>query len=136
MELNQRTAGSNGRLWGLHARDWSEIQEGLVRPAYEAVFARVGLTTGNVASRYGPRGGHGIADVGSSRRDGFGHRSVGRSTGHRAPALNASGAAARAIEHSGVAAVTEAQLKAITPFERPDGSILIRASFRCLLADR
>jgi SAM-dependent methyltransferase len=45
-ELKPKTFSNNGRLWGTRARDWSEIQEGVVRPVYEAVFARVGLAAG------------------------------------------------------------------------------------------
>jgi hypothetical protein len=48
--------------------------------------------------------------------------------------LNSSGVAVRAIENSGEAAVTEAHLRVIAPFARPDGSIRIGATFRCLLA--
>ena len=36
----------NGRLWGARARDWAEVQEGQCRPAFEAVFDRVGLGAG------------------------------------------------------------------------------------------
>jgi SAM-dependent methyltransferase len=45
-ELKPKTFSNNGRLWGTRARDWSEVQEGVVRPVYEAVFARVGLAAG------------------------------------------------------------------------------------------
>ena len=40
------SAGVNGRLWGMRASDWAEIQEGTVRPVYEAVFNHVGLYSG------------------------------------------------------------------------------------------
>jgi ubiquinone/menaquinone biosynthesis C-methylase UbiE len=40
------TASVNGELWGARARDWANIQEGQVRPAYEAVFGRLGLGRG------------------------------------------------------------------------------------------
>lgn len=41
-----RTAPVNGRLWGLRAADWSELQEPLFRPVYEAVFKRAALQAG------------------------------------------------------------------------------------------
>ncbi|MGH6973775.1 MAG: class I SAM-dependent methyltransferase [Stellaceae bacterium] len=48
--------------------------------------------------------------------------------------LNSSGVAARAIENSSLEAVTAAHVRAIAPFRQPDGSYLIKATFRCLLA--
>jgi hypothetical protein len=48
--------------------------------------------------------------------------------------LNASGVAARAIEHSSEPAVTAAHAKAIAPFRQPDGSYRIGGTVRCLLA--
>lgn len=47
-ELKPRTATAtaNGRLWGARALDWSELQEPLFRPVYEAVFKRAGLQAG------------------------------------------------------------------------------------------
>jgi SAM-dependent methyltransferase len=50
--------------------------------------------------------------------------------------LNASGVAARAIDHSGEAAVTAAHRQALEPFRQPDGRYLAPASFRCLLAEK
>jgi SAM-dependent methyltransferase len=47
---------------------------------------------------------------------------------------NASGVAARAIEHAGQEAVVAAHRAAIAPFRQPDGSFRIGAAFRCLLA--
>ena len=41
-----RTGVTNGRLWGSRADDWSELQEPLAGPAYEAAFTRAGVTTG------------------------------------------------------------------------------------------
>jgi len=41
-----KTAAIHGRLWSAGARDWAEFQEVNFRPAYEAVFARVGLKAG------------------------------------------------------------------------------------------
>ena len=38
-----RTATVNGRLWGSRARDWADVQESIVRPAYEAVLERTGV---------------------------------------------------------------------------------------------
>ena len=51
-------------------------------------------------------------------------------------ALKSSGAAARAIEHSGEAAVDEAHANVLAAFRRHDGSYRINATFRCLLARR
>ena len=48
--------------------------------------------------------------------------------------LNSSGVAARAMEHSSEAAVSEAHSQALAPFCQPDGGYRIGASFRCLLA--
>lgn len=47
--------------------------------------------------------------------------------------LRSSGVAARAIEHSGVAAVDEAHTKALAPFRQSDGSYRIGAIFQCLV---
>ena len=41
-----RTAAVNGPLWGARARDWAEIQEGIIRPAYLAVLDRAGVGAG------------------------------------------------------------------------------------------
>src|SRR5665213_4620794 len=38
----QRTASTNGTLWGARADDWSTIQEGQCSAVYEEVFARLG----------------------------------------------------------------------------------------------
>jgi ubiquinone/menaquinone biosynthesis C-methylase UbiE len=35
------TSKSNGKLWGVHARDWADKQEGAVRPVYQAVLNRI-----------------------------------------------------------------------------------------------
>jgi SAM-dependent methyltransferase len=40
---NPRTSEINRRLWGARARDWAEIQEGIQKPIYEAVFARTNI---------------------------------------------------------------------------------------------
>ena len=40
-----RTAEVNGRLWGNRAHDWANIQEGMCRPVYTAVFDRVGINS-------------------------------------------------------------------------------------------
>jgi len=45
-EKKPMTGTVNGRLWGARARDWAEIQEGIARPAYEAVIERAGVTSG------------------------------------------------------------------------------------------
>jgi ubiquinone/menaquinone biosynthesis C-methylase UbiE len=49
-------------------------------------------------------------------------------------ALNSTGVAVRAIENSSEDAVSRAHREAIAPFRRTDGSYLIAAKFRCLLA--
>ncbi len=49
-------------------------------------------------------------------------------------ALNSSGGAVRAIEHSGETAVVEAHRRALAPFRQTGGSFQIAASFRCLMA--
>ncbi len=41
-----KTAATNGRLWGARADDWSQIQEGQFRAAYEAVFTQAGVAPG------------------------------------------------------------------------------------------
>jgi SAM-dependent methyltransferase len=46
VELKPRTADVNGRLWGARASDWANIQEGTVRPVYEAVLERTRVTSG------------------------------------------------------------------------------------------
>lgn len=48
--------------------------------------------------------------------------------------LNSSGVAARAMEHTSEAAVSEAHQQALAPFRRAGGDFRIDASFRCLLA--
>src|SRR5690349_15705842 len=39
------TAAAQGELWGVRARDWAEVQEGLARPLYEAVLRKTGIGT-------------------------------------------------------------------------------------------
>lgn len=48
--------------------------------------------------------------------------------------LRSSGVAARAVDHSGVAAVDDAHRAALAPFRQPDGRYEIAAGFRWLLA--
>jgi SAM-dependent methyltransferase len=50
--------------------------------------------------------------------------------------LNSAGVAARAMEHTSVAAVSEAHARAVAPFRQEDGSYRIKATFRCLLTKR
>jgi SAM-dependent methyltransferase len=38
-----RTSESNGRLWGVQARDWAEVQEGQFAAAFHAVLAHAGV---------------------------------------------------------------------------------------------
>jgi SAM-dependent methyltransferase len=45
-EHKPRTSEANARLWGSRARDWAQIQEEQCRPAYVAVFDRIGLAPG------------------------------------------------------------------------------------------
>lgn len=49
-------------------------------------------------------------------------------------ALNSSGVAARAMENTSEAAVTDAHRKALAPFRQQDGSYRVSANARCLLA--
>jgi len=48
-ESRPRSSAVNGRLWGARARDWADIQEGMAKPAYEAVLER---TSVNADTRY------------------------------------------------------------------------------------
>jgi ubiquinone/menaquinone biosynthesis C-methylase UbiE len=45
VELNPRTGGVNGRLWGARAGDWANIQERTGRPIAEAVLERTRVTS-------------------------------------------------------------------------------------------
>src|SRR5438876_12359115 len=40
------SAGIQGQLWGARARDWSELQEPVQRPLYDAVFRAINLGPG------------------------------------------------------------------------------------------
>jgi SAM-dependent methyltransferase len=40
------SAAVQGELWGARARDWAEVQEGTMRPLYEAVLARARVGSG------------------------------------------------------------------------------------------
>ncbi|MGH7001111.1 MAG: hypothetical protein ACREEA_06360, partial [Stellaceae bacterium] len=40
------TSDVNGRLWGTSARDWADIQEGVVRKLYETVLERMRIGRG------------------------------------------------------------------------------------------
>jgi SAM-dependent methyltransferase len=42
-EARPRSSTANGRLWGARARDWADIQEGMAKPAYEAVLERTNV---------------------------------------------------------------------------------------------
>ena len=46
MQLKPRSSPVNARLWGARARDWADIQEGTVRPVYEALLERTGVGPG------------------------------------------------------------------------------------------
>jgi SAM-dependent methyltransferase len=46
VQLKPRTSDANGRLWGARAGDWANIQEGTVRPVYQAVLERTRLMPG------------------------------------------------------------------------------------------
>lgn len=61
-----RNSSANGRLWGVRARDWAEVQEGQCSAAYEAVFDALSLRPG---SRYCDVGcGAGMAALLAARR--------------------------------------------------------------------
>lgn len=263
-DMKPKTSPTHGRLWGARAQDWADIQEGMVRPVYERVFERTGITSGTryldvgcgagraaqMAASRGARvsgidasepllaiarervpeanlrqgdleelpfadasfdvvtgfnsfqyAGNPVVALGEARRvvvaggtvvivtwdepSGMQAAAVVAALGPLLPppppgapgpfalsdeaalrafasnaglepvevfdvdgpfiypdqetavrGLNSSGVAVRAIEHSSEEAVTEAHLKAITPFRNADGSYRINASFRCLLARR
>ncbi|MGI8572272.1 MAG: class I SAM-dependent methyltransferase [Solirubrobacteraceae bacterium] len=49
MSTSSSTTGSaqvQSQLWGARARDWAEVQEGQVRPLYEAVLDKLGVGDG------------------------------------------------------------------------------------------
>jgi ubiquinone/menaquinone biosynthesis C-methylase UbiE len=46
VEPKPRTADVNGRLWGARVSDWANIQEGTVRPVYQAVLERTRVKSG------------------------------------------------------------------------------------------
>jgi SAM-dependent methyltransferase len=46
MERPAGSAGMQGQLWGARARDWAEVEERCHRPQYEAVLARVQMSSG------------------------------------------------------------------------------------------
>jgi len=52
------------------------------------------------------------------------------------PGLNSSSVGAAAIERAGKDAVTAAHAAALAPFQKPDESYLLPATFRCLIAQR
>lgn len=41
-----QTSAANAALWGARARDWAEVQEGIVRAAYDVVLDRAGVGPG------------------------------------------------------------------------------------------
>jgi SAM-dependent methyltransferase len=45
-DMKPKTSPTHGRLWGARAQDWADIQEGMVRPVYDAVFDRSRVTAG------------------------------------------------------------------------------------------
>ena len=45
-ESRPRSSAANGRLWGARAHDWADVQEGMARPAYEAVLERTDVQAG------------------------------------------------------------------------------------------
>lgn len=45
-DLKPTTSEINGRLWGVRAQDWADIQEGTVRPVYEAVLEHTHVQSG------------------------------------------------------------------------------------------
>jgi SAM-dependent methyltransferase len=46
VKLKPCTADVNGRLWGARAKDWANVQEGTIRPVYDAVLERARVTSG------------------------------------------------------------------------------------------
>ena len=47
-DLKPRTSAQHGRLWGARARDWAELAERQMRPAYEAVLGWANVGAGTV----------------------------------------------------------------------------------------
>jgi SAM-dependent methyltransferase len=47
-DLTSKTSAQHGRLWGARARDWAELAERQMRPAYEAVLGRADVGAGTV----------------------------------------------------------------------------------------
>ena len=45
-DITPKTSPTHGRLWGARAQDWADIQEGMVRPVYTAVFERTDVKPG------------------------------------------------------------------------------------------
>ncbi len=49
MDTSQRIAGTahaQGEIWGIRARDWADVQEGVSRPLYESVLRKTGIGAG------------------------------------------------------------------------------------------
>jgi SAM-dependent methyltransferase len=44
--LKPQTSAANGALWGARARDWADIQEGTMRPAFDAVLEAAAIGDG------------------------------------------------------------------------------------------
>jgi len=45
-ERKPQTSGIQGRLWGVRAQDWANLQEGTARPVYAAALQRTGVKPG------------------------------------------------------------------------------------------
>ena len=45
-QLKPKTSEINAKLWGAHAQDWADIQEGTARSAYEVAIERAGVGPG------------------------------------------------------------------------------------------
>jgi mono/diheme cytochrome c family protein len=156
------TADIHGRFWGTRAREWADIQEVLMRPVYETVLDRAGVTSGTVhldvgcsaglAAQMAASRGAQVSGIDASQQEAA-LRNFASAAGlepveifdvetpfvypDQATALrglNSSGVAARAIEITGETAVAEAHANAVAPYRRPDGSFRFGAVFRCTLA--
>lgn len=44
--MKPQTSSANAPLWGARARDWAEVQEGIILPAYRRVLERAGVGPG------------------------------------------------------------------------------------------
>ncbi|MFT5733248.1 MAG: hypothetical protein ACI8WY_001924 [Planctomycetota bacterium] len=156
---SSRTSAANGRLWGARAQEWAEIQEGVHRPYFEAVLERAGVVARTKYLDVGCGSGLAAPPPGApgpfalSNKDAL--RQLARDAGllpvdifdvdcpfeypdvdTAVRGLCSAGVSVKAAENTSDAAVEEAYRDVISRWMQSDGSVSIRASFRCLLARR